>query len=196
MHIEREPRHSERDDSAKKFLQDYLVVESKDVERIHLLHANDLSGHYATQRDFLNDKRLDSVTIAIVPDDLWVKGMQPSESSAEKQTVLIRQSYFEAQQNPDAIAWLCHELAHCEHFLNSESSEAYEKAMQQIAFSDINTGYTYPNNLVEQFTFTKQFEYLKAQGKSRDEISTMLSAYYSEIDVPFFNKLLDIIYTK
>lgn len=180
----------------KQHLQEYLGLKEGAVERIGLLKAKDLPKNYQAQREDLHDERLDGVTIAIVPDDLWVKGSQPSESSAEKQLILIKQSYFEVQKNPDEIAWLCHELAHCQNFLDSESPEEYQGNMQKFAFEDIKTEYTYPNNPVEQSTFTKQFQYLKEQGKSRKDVFAMLGKYYHEEDFLFFNRLLDSVYGK
>ncbi len=139
---------------------------------------------------------MDGVTIAIVPDDLWVKGSQPSESNAEKQLISIKQSYFGAKKNPDEIAWLCHELAHCQNFLDSETPKEYQDNMQKFAFKDLKAEYTYPNNPVEQFAFMKQFKYLKKQGRNRKNILTMLSKYYDKEDFPFFNRLLDDVYKK
>lgn len=180
----------------KQHLQEYLGLKEGTVERIGLLKAKDLPENYQVQREALHDERLDRVTIAVVPDDLWVKGSQPSESSAENQLILIKQSYFEAQENPDEIAWLCHELAHCQNLLDSESPEEYQGNMQKYAFEDLKTEYTYPNNPVEQFTFTKQFQFLKKQGKNREDVLAMLGKYYHEEDFPFFNRLLDSVYGK
>lgn len=180
----------------KQHLQEYLDLKEGAVERIGLLKAKDLPKNYQAQREALHDERLDGVTIAVVPDDLWVKGSQPSESSAEKQLILIKQSYFEAQENPDEIAWLCHELAHCQNFLDSESPEQYQGNMQRFALEDLKTEYTYPNNPVEQYTFTKQFQYLKEQGKSRESVLAMLGKHYNKEDFPFFNRLLDSVYGK
>lgn len=182
--------------STKQHLQEYLGLKEGDIERIALLKAKNLPEHYQTQREALCDKRLDKVTIAVVPDDLWVKGSQPSESSAERQLILIKQSYFEEQENHDEIAWLCHELAHCQNFLDSESPDEYQDNMQKFAFEDLKTEYTYPNNPVEQFTFTKQFQFLKKQGKSREDILAMISEYYEEEDFSFFNRLLESVYGK
>ncbi|PIR49244.1 hypothetical protein COU80_00655 [Candidatus Peregrinibacteria bacterium CG10_big_fil_rev_8_21_14_0_10_55_24] len=182
--------------TTNQHLQEYLGLQEGAVERVALLKAKNLPDHYQTQRKALRDERLDKVIIAVIPDDLWVKGSQPSESSAENQLILIKQSYFEAQENPDEIAWLCHELAHCQNFLDAESPEAYQGNMQKFAFEDLKTEYTYPNNPVEQFTFTKQFQYLKEHGKSREDVLTMLSKYYHEEDFPFFNRLLDGVYGK
>lgn len=178
----------------QQHLQEYLGLKEGAVERIGLLKAKNLPKNYQPQREALHDERLDSVTIAVVPDDLWVKGSQPSESSAEDLLILIKQSYFEAQENPDEIAWMIHELAHCQNFLDSESAEAYQKSMQTFAFDDLKTEYSYPNNPVEQQTFTKQFQYLKEQGKSRENVLTMLSEHYDKEDFPFFNRLLDSVY--
>lgn len=180
----------------KKHLQEYLGLKEGAVERIGLLKAKDLPKNYQAQREALHDERLGRVNIAVVPDDLWVKGSQPSESSAENQLILIKQSYFEAQENPDEIAWLCHELAHCQNFLDSKSPEEYQGNMQRFAFEDLKAEYPYPNNPVEQHTFTKQFQYLKEQGKSREDVLAMLGKYYHEEDFPFFNRLLDSVYGK
>ncbi len=182
--------------ATKQHLQEYLNLKEGDVERVSLLKAKNLPEQYQTQRETLHDERLNGVTIAVIPDDLWVKGSQPSESSAENQLILIKQSYFEAQENPDEIAWLCHELAHCQNFLDSESPEEYHGNMQKFAFEDLKTEYTYPNNPVEQHTFTKQFQYLKEQGIGRENVLTMLGKYYHEEDFSFFNRLLDSVYGK
>jgi hypothetical protein len=182
--------------TTKQHLQEYLGLKEGDIERVSLLKAKNLPEQYQAQREALHDERLDSITIAVVPDDLWVKGSQPSESIAENQLILIKKSYFEVQENPDEIAWLCHELAHCQNFLDSETPEEYQGNMQKFAFEDLKTEYTYPNNPVEQFTFTKQFKYLKDQGKKREDVLTMLSEHYDEEDFPFFNRLLDGVYGK
>jgi len=81
-------------------------------------------------------------------------------------------------------------------FLNSESPEEYQGNMQRYAFEDLKTEYTYPNNPVEQYTFTKQFQYLKEQGKSKEDILSMISKYYEKEDFPFFNRLLNGVYGK
>lgn len=182
--------------ATKQHLREYLGLKEGDVERVSLLKAKNLPEQYQAQREALHDERLDGITIAVVPDDLWVKGSQPSESSAENQLILIKQSYFEAQENPDEIAWLCHELAHYQNFLDSKSPEEYQDNMQKFAFDDLKTEYTYPNNPVEQYTFTKQFQYLKEQGKSREDVLAMLGKYYHEEDFLFFNRLLDSVYGK
>lgn len=182
--------------ATKQHLQEYLDLKEDDIERISLLKAKNLPEQYQAQREVLHDERLDSITIVVIPDDLWTKGGQPSESSGENQLILIKQSYFESQENPDEIAWLCHELAHCQNFLDSRSPEEYRNNMQKFAFEDLKNEYTYPNNLVEQFTFTKQFQYLKKQNKNRGDILAMLLEYYKKEDFPFFDRLLDDVYGK
>jgi len=176
----------------------YRGVGQKDIERIQILKVKDLPGYYQSQREFLRDERLDEISIAIVPDDIWknIKGSQPSQSDAENGLISFKQSYFEAEESPDKSAWLCHELAHCQNYLDSESLAEYQGNMHKLAFEDIKTEYTYPNNLVEKFTFTKQFQYLKQQGKSREDILKMLSNEYNEEDFPFFNRLMDGVYAK
>jgi hypothetical protein len=188
------PDSDETTKNTKKHLREYLSLTESDVEKIKLLTPKDLPSDFRVQYNFLHDERLQNVTIAIIPDNLWVKGDQPSESTAEKPLVMIKQSYFRELKNPDEIAWLCHELAHCQSCLDSESPEEYKGAMGKPAFDDLQSEYTYPNNPVEQHAFTKQFQFLKKNGKSREEISTLLSKYYSEADFPFFNRLLDQVY--
>lgn len=188
------PENTTEQGRLKQFLQEYLELKEGDIERISLIKIKDLPQKYHTQREFLNDKRLENVTVAIVPDDLWAKGSQPSESSAENQLILIKQSYFETQENPDEIAWICHEMAHYQKFLDSQTTGQYQDDMQKFAFENLKTEYTYPNNRVEQHAFTKQFQFLKTQGKSKEEILTMLGQYYENADMPFFQKLLDGVY--
>jgi len=190
--LEQESEKSE----IKQYLKECFNIEKEDVDRIELLEIKNLPECYQPQREFLDDERLDEVTIAVVPDELWIKGNQPSESDVEKQLILIKQSYFETEKNPDEIAWLCHELAHCQNFFDSELPEEYQSNMRKFAFEDLKTEYSYPNNLVEQFAFTKQFNFLKGQGKSREDITTMIGEYYKEEDFPFFNRLLNDIYGK
>jgi hypothetical protein len=183
------------EDDLRQYLEAYLGLEEGATHRLDLLKAKDLPLQYQSQRESFCDERLDTVTFAVVPDDLWVKGDQPSESDAERQLILIRKSYFEAQERPDEIAWVSHELAHCQNFFDLESGEEYRENMQKFAFEDLKTEYPYPNNSVEKFAFTKQFQYLKEQGKTREEIMTMLGQYYDERDTPFFNRVLDDVYT-
>lgn len=178
----------------QEVLQENLNLTEQNVKRINLLKTKELQGIYKSQLDFLNDSRLKDINIAIVPDDLWIKWNQPSESSAENQLILFRQSYFESINNTDDIAWLTHELTHCQRLFDSKDTDEYQQDMQTFAFSNLESKYPYPNNLVEQVTFSKQFHYLKEQGKNRNDILILLSDYYSEEDMPFFNRLLDTIY--
>jgi hypothetical protein len=178
----------------KEYIKEYLELKESDLEKIILLKAKDLPKHYQKQLEYFQDERLSDVTISVIPDDLWIKGEQPSESNAETQLIFIKQSYFETQKDPDEIAWLCHELAHCQNFLDSKSPKNYQDNMTKFAFNDLKTKYTYPNNLVEEFAFTKQFKLLKDRGKTKEDILRMIKKYYKEDDFPFFNRLLNNIY--
>ncbi|MEI7620757.1 MAG: hypothetical protein WCJ57_04290 [Candidatus Falkowbacteria bacterium] len=183
-----------KDGGLRQYLRECLGLNDSNIEKIESMKAKDLSKNYQTQFEVLNDSRLNDVVIAIIPDDLWKKGSQPSESFAEKQLISMKKSYFETQEKSDEIAWMIHELAHCQSFLNSETVENYQKNMQTAAFDDLEAEYFYPNNLVEQHAFTKQFEFLKEQGKSRDDIVEMINKYYHKEDLPFFDRLLDDVY--
>lgn len=177
----------------QQYLKNCLELKDESVERIELIKAKNLPKDYHKQFEALSDKRLDNINIAVVPDDLWIKGKQPSESDAENGMILIKQSYFKEKEKPDEIAWMVHELAHCQAFLDSATPEDYQKNMEKFAFADLETEYSYPNNLVEQIAFTKQFQFLKEEGKNREDIIEMISGYYQEEDLPFFNRILDKI---
>ncbi len=183
----------------KKYLKDRFELTDEDIEndaeKIELAKLKDLPEHYKKQYEALKDQRLEGVRILVVPDNIWRKS-QPSESAAEQQLISFKESYFKNIDKPDEIAWTIHELAHCKRFLDSDSSESYQKDMQTFAFDDIKSEYSYPNNKVEEYTFKRQFEYLKNQGKKKEEIVQMLKQYYEENDFLFFNKLLGKIYKK
>lgn len=183
----------------KKYLKDRFELKDEDIEKglekIELVKLKDLPEHYKKQYEALKDQRLEGVRILIVPDNIWRKS-PPSEFTAEQQLISFKESYFKNVDKPDEIAWAIHELAHCKRFLDSESPEEYQKDMQTFAFSDIKSEYPYPNNKIEEYTFTRQFEYLKNQGRAKEEISQMLEQYYKEADFLFFQKLLDKIYKK
>ena len=168
-----------------RHLHEYLDLNEGDVDRITLLNAINLPENYQKQFKFLNDKRLDDVIIAVVPDNLWKKGRATSESDAEKKLILIKKSSYETQENPDETAWMVHELAHCQKFFDLKSAEEYYKNLE-----------TYPDNPVEEYTFTKQFEFLKEHGKSRESIVGLLEKLYHEEDFPFFNRLMDRVFSK
>lgn len=125
---------------------------------------------------------------------MWHKGSQESESDPAKNLILFKKSYFENKDKPDEIAWLSHELAHCQEFLNSINPQDYEDKMNIPAYFSINTEFTYPNNLIEREAFLRQFQFLKEKGKSRIEILDLISNYYSHEDLTFFEKVLDEIY--
>ncbi len=178
------------------YLKNILDLKENDVERIELLKAKDLSLNYKKQLEFMDDKRLADVNIALIPDDLWRKGQQPSESDAENNMILIKESYFKAKEKSDKIAWLTHELGHCQAFLDSKDPEDYQKDSRKFAFPDLESEYSYPNNLVEQKAFTKQFQFLKDNGKNREEIIKLISDYYGAEDLPFFQRILDDVFTE
>lgn len=158
-----------------------------EIEKVQLIEAVNLPSQYQKGYEFINDNALAGVMIAIVPDDMWGKGDQPSESSAENGLILFKASYFSGN---DDIGWMVHELSHCQRYQNQP--DAYSKDSGIYAFDDLGSEYAYPNNKVEAFTFLQQFRYLREQGKTREDIKEMLKADYDEEkDFPFFDKLLD-----
>ena len=154
-----------------------LIKDPNDIKKVKFMSGSDLVGEHKKQYEFLNDPRLDDVTIAVVPKELWIKGSQPSESHAEKGLILVNEDYFNGE---DEIAWLVHELAHCAAFI--DYPDDYER---------MSAG-SYPDNQVEAFTFKKQFEYLKQIGVKREDVVAMLKKdYKTEEDFQFFNRILD-----
>lgn len=186
--------NQEKNEEIFGYLKSFLELKDGDAEKIESLKAKDLPENYQKQLEFINDKRLDNVNIVVIPDNLWIKGKQPSESDAENNIILIKQSYFKSGEKTDEIAWMTHELGHCQVFLDSKNSEDYQKKMEEFAFTDIETEYSYPNNLVEKVAFTKQFQFLKEQGKSRESIIGMIKKYYQEEDMAFFDKVLNSVF--
>jgi hypothetical protein len=183
--------------SMQKYLAEYMEIDIQDAEKIKFIEADSLSEYseyYNEQYRYLKDNRLENVKIGIVPDNLWKKGKQPTESLADDFLILAKESYFNKTDNPDRIAWMLHELAHCKYFYKVGSSEEYEDDREKLAFTDIETE-TYPNNIIEKYTFTEQFKFLKEQGKTRDQVVEMLKEYYDvKEDFLFFDKLLDKVY--
>lgn len=190
--IERE----KNDNDVYLYLQRYLEISVEDAKMIEVKTVKNMREEYQPEINELNDDRLKNIDVAIIPGTLWHKGSQPSESHAEKNLILIKQDYYNQKENPDEIAWILHELAHCQNFLDSASVEDYQKNMNKFAFEDIVSEYPYPNNLVEVDTFHKQFQYLKKQGKTRDDIVKLLKGYYAEEDFPFFQRVLDSVFAK
>jgi hypothetical protein len=73
--------------------------------------------------------------------------------------------------------------------------DKYFEDMQTPAFVDIASEYTYPNNKVEEYAFSRQFESAKQAGISKEEILRLLHKnYQDEKDFLFFNRLLNNIY--
>lgn len=182
------------DDRAE--LSNYLAkyLETEDLDGITYLEAGNLPAHFQEHYQVLNDPRLEAVTVAVVPDKVWAKGSQPSESHAERQLMLIKESYFQETEKPDEVAWINHEFAHCKKFLDSANEAAYFEAMQTSAYPDIASEYNYPNNLVEAYTFRKQFEFLLNKGKKPEDIVDALKEEYpDDLDQQFFSRLLEEI---
>ncbi|EKE29162.1 MAG: hypothetical protein ACD_2C00212G0002 [uncultured bacterium (gcode 4)] len=174
----------------RSYLSRYINFGQSWFERLSFVKADKLKWIYLEQFQALWDERLQDVVIVIVPDDLWHKWISPSESHAHENMILFRQGYFESVENPDGIAWMIHELAHCQKFLDSENKEDYFSEMRNPAFIDLPWS-TYPNNAVERYAFGRQFRFLRRLGKKREEILGLLEPYYSVKDFPFFNKILD-----
>lgn len=182
--------------SRQKYLAEYMGIDIQDAEKIKFVEADNLrdySEHYNEQYKYLKDNRLENIKIGIVPDDTWKKGSQPTESLANDFLILVKESYFK-NEKPDRLAWVLHELAHCKYFYGVGSSEEYEENREKLAFVDIETE-SYPNNIIEKYTFTEQFKFLKEEGETREQVVEMLREYYDdETDFLFFDKILDEIY--
>lgn len=177
-------------------LVEYLKLKTpEEAERIKFVRGLDLPAEFGDQYRFLADERLANILVAVIPDELWVEGKedQPTESSAERGLINVRAGYFEGKEGEgerDPSAWLTHELAHCQRYLDRR--EDYAQASETTAFDDIDVD-IYPNNRVEEHAFTQQFAYLKSKGVEREKITELLKAHYSDQDFKFFNKLLDRI---
>ncbi len=179
--------------SAKNFLREYLNLNSKSFDKVKLLNNEEIGQRYKEQYGFLEDERLKNITIAVVSDDLWHKS-QPTESNAQNHVILIKESYYNEQDLEDEAAWFTHELAHYQIFVEMDDVDKYEQSMKEIAFDGIESEYAYPNNIVEKYTFKKQFQYLKKEGKARNDIVILLMKYYEIDDMKFFDKILNEVY--
>jgi hypothetical protein len=189
-HLAFEMQKQERRHAAKEHLKGYLAPENQeDLEKVELFDVSKMPEHYQKQLKFLKDERLNDIVVAVVPKELWRKSSQPSESDAAHGMVLFRQDYW---NGPDNIAWMTHELAHCSKF--KDEPEQYQKDSQTFAFDDLGSKYTYPNNKVEEFTFSRQFEYLKEQGMSKEQIVEGLKEEYDEEDFKLLNRLLERVF--
>ncbi len=183
-----------KETTIKKFLQKNLNLEKKEAERINLLPAFELPAKYQDQlKNF--DKKVQETDIAVIPDKIWHKENQPTESWAEKNLILVKESYLNDPEEKDEIGWVTHELAHCEIFKNSENEQEYEAKRRTLAFEDSEAEDTYPNNIIEEQAFSKQFRYLKEErGEDKESIKKMLKNYYEKEDFNFFDKLLKKIF--
>ena len=161
----------------KKYLTEYLGLKSPEqANEIKFLGVEKLAGNHKEQYDFLADKRLADVMIVVVPDSLWAKGSQPSESDAENNLILFKESAFNEE---DTVAWMTHELGHCQK-LKDTDVEQYKK--------DSEAGY--PDNEVERHAFAKQFEFLKSKGITKEQILKMLGEWYHDEELEFLGGLL------
>jgi hypothetical protein len=136
------------------------------------------------------DARLDSVRVAVIPDKLWQKGSQVSESSARNSLISINEKYFSNKEKSDEFGWFTHELGHCQKYF--DAPKEYDKKSEESAFPEIQSGY--PNNQVELHAFTKQFEYLKGKGKAHDEVWQNMQQEYPQWAWEFLKKVLDRVY--
>ncbi|HJN05134.1 MAG TPA: hypothetical protein QF480_00830 [Bacteroidales bacterium] len=63
----------------KQHLIEYWGLEDvKEIERVQFVETCNLPPQHQKGYDFLNDNRLAGTMIAVVPDDMWIKGDQPS----------------------------------------------------------------------------------------------------------------------
>ena len=107
-----------------------------------------------------------------------------------KSLILFNEDYFKGK---DRIAWMVHELAHCLSF--KDSSEDYQQRSRDLAYQDLESQYSYPNNQVERYAFKKQFEYLKRNGVNKEEILTILKEEYKDPeDFKFFERVLGEVF--
>ncbi len=174
----------------REFLKGYLSSENpEDIENIALIEGEKLPLQFEEQTKFLNDPRVSDTIIALIPEKLWRKS-QPSESNAENDLILFRENYWDKN---DDIAWMTHELAHCLRY--KDNPVKYKKDSETFAYSDIQSKYAYPNNKVEDFTFEKQFQFLKQKGLNRQQIREMLMKNYDENEMQFLNTVIDKVFS-
>jgi len=187
--------HQKRIHDLKSHLIEYLSLKSpEDAEKITFVRAADLSGDFGEQFRFFNDERLNETFVAVVPDELWHKGGQPSESSADRGMILFRGGYYDGEGDgiPDPSAWMTHELAHCQRSIDVGDNEYNQESETQF-FDDLGPD-TYPNNQVEEQAFGRQFAYLKDKKVEREEVTELLEEHYGPDDFKFLNRILDRVY--
>lgn len=170
----------------RTYLAKYLELRpDQSAESLRFERACDLPGDHGEQYRFLGDARLADTEIVIVPDDMWVKGSQPSESHAGRRAILMREGYYHDPkiERQDESAWMTHELAHLQQSLDRGLDE-YEK--EQSA--------GYPDNQVERHAFSRQFEYLRSKGAGRSHVAALLENDYSGEELVFLSRILDEVY--
>ena len=178
----------------RQHLRDFYKLSESSPHQIELLYANCLPEIIENQFEYFNDPRLAKIVVAIIPDELWHKGeLQASESDGERLLIKVRQGYIENILEQDRTAWLVHELAHCQVYL--DSPDQYADNSVKYEFDNIGSIFPYPNNQVEAKTFSKQFQYLKSVGLSREDIIEMLKKSYTDPnDFIFFDRLLNGVF--
>ncbi len=173
----REQGFQSQKEAIDSFLQGYLDLKNQaEINEIKILQISSLRGEFQEQIKFLADESLQDVMIVVVPDELWIKGIQPSESIAERNLVLFKESYFDGL---DSLAWLIHELGHVQSFRQLKH-EGYKKVIRS----------NYPDNEVERRAFSQQFAYLRKKGLSEEEILSYLSRDYNEQELKFLKSLI------
>jgi len=176
----------------KKYFQKHLKLNEEELASIQILEMKKLLDSYFHQLALFADARLESVRVAVIPDKLWQKGSQVSESSARNSLISINEKYFSNKENPDEFGWFTHELGHCQKYF--DAPDKYEHQSEEPAFPEMQDKSTYPNNRVELHAFSKQFEYLKGKGKAREEVWQHLQQEYPQQDWEFLQKVLDRVY--
>ncbi len=176
-YLAREAEQQQKIMELKKYLVEYLGLKSPEqANEIKFVGVEKLLGSHKEQYDFLADKRLADVMVVVVPDSLWVKGSQPSESDAEKGLILFKESAYNGN---DAVAWTTHELGHCQRLKDTD-----------VAKYQTDSAKGYPDNEVERHAFRKQFEYLKSKGVIKEQILKMLREWYDAEELKFLDGLL------
>src|SRR4030042_5721126 len=119
----------------KKYLQQFLKLNDAELASINILEMKKLPDSYFRQFALLADARLESVRVAVIPDKLWQKGVQPTESSARNSLISINEKYFSNKENPDEFGWFTHELCHCQKYF--DAPDKYDQQREESALPEI-----------------------------------------------------------
>jgi len=168
----------------KDYLRDYLGPErAEHLGSLRWFEAGELPGEHRREFEFLNDRRLDSTLVAVVPKKAWHKSTQPSESHVSRDLILFEEGYFDGA---DESAWMTHELTHVAKF--KDGAEEYRLATDTPAVEGLDA--IYPNNEVERAAFKKQFEYLRSNKIGRERIRELMSEQYAPEDLAILDRWL------